>query len=60
MFGLIFSGPPGFAGAPGLPGLAGKDGAPGIPGAKGERAIGQTGENMKYSINFNVFFSLLI
>jgi hypothetical protein len=50
---FLFSGPPGLPGAPGLPGIAGKDGLPGLPGAKGERAIGQTGNHVKFPRNSN-------
>jgi hypothetical protein len=53
IFSGIFSGPPGLPGAPGLPGPPGKDGMPGLPGAKGERAIGQTGEKMILSFDYD-------
>jgi len=56
IFFLIFSGPAGLPGAPGLPGLAGKDGLPGLPGTKGERAIGQTGNDMNHSLNYDNSF----
>jgi hypothetical protein len=58
---LVFSGPPGLPGAPGLPGVPGKDGLPGLPGAKGERAIGQTGKNLKKNSSsiYNKFSHLM-
>jgi hypothetical protein len=59
IFSVVFSGPPGLPGAPGLPGIAGKDGLPGLPGAKGERAIGQTGNDVNYSFNYDNSFLLI-
>jgi hypothetical protein len=56
---VVFSGPPGLPGAPGLPGVPGKDGMPGLPGAKGERAIGQTGINVNFSVDVNNLLPLI-